>query len=102
MLAAVMASANLAAASEVTGTLSTGISSTVGDTVDGIVITAPAANPQAGTYTGAQTVTLSANGASGIRYTTDGTVPTCTSGNAYSGPISIGSSLTVIAISCYP
>jgi len=89
---------NLALASEVTGNLTTGI----GTAVEGIVITPPIASPGAGAYTSAQSVALSASGASSIRYTTDGTAPTCSTGTVYSGPISVGSSMAIETISCYP
>jgi hypothetical protein len=93
---------NLALASQVTGTLTTGLNATLGTTVNGVVIAPPLPNPDAGNYTSTQSVTLTADGSSGIYYTTDGiTVPTCSTGTAYSGPISVGSSMTIEAISCY-
>ena len=60
---------------------------------------APAFSPVAGTYTSAQSVaiTSSTSGAS-IRYTTDGSTPSATVGTLYSGPVSIGSTLTLKAI----
>jgi hypothetical protein len=85
-------------ASEVTGSLTTGI----GSGMSGVVIAAPTASPVAGTYTSTQTVTLSASGATSIHYTTDGTTPTCTTGSTVSGTISIPSTATIQAISCYP
>ncbi len=69
--------------------------------VDGVVIAAPSASPTAGTYTVAKSVTLSATGASSIRYTVNGSEPTCTSGSVYSSAISVGSTQTIKAISCY-
>lgn len=66
-----------------------------------IVGLVPTASPIAGTYTSAQSVTLSASGSSNIRYTTDGSVPSCTSGNTFSAAISVDSSQTLQAISCY-
>ena len=62
-------------------------------------VTAPIFSPAAGTYTSAQTVTISTPtpGAS-IRYTTDGSTPSQTAGPLYSGPITVTSSLTVNAI----
>jgi N-acetylneuraminic acid mutarotase len=58
----------------------------------------PAFNPQSGTYPAAQTVTMSdvAAGAT-IYYTTNGTAPT-TSSAVYSGPISVTSSKTILAM----
>jgi|GEM_PF-1731483 len=90
-----------ALASEVTGNLSTGINSTVGNTVNGVVMAPPVASPVPGTYTVAQNVALSAPGASSIRYTTNGVAPSCSAGMVYSGSIAVGSSMTIEAISCY-
>jgi hypothetical protein len=87
-------------ASEVTGTLSTGLSSTV-SVVEGVVITPPAVSPVAGTYTSAQSVALTAVGSLSIRYTLDGSTPSCTVGTLYTAPISIGTTQTLKAISCY-
>jgi Chitobiase/beta-hexosaminidase C-terminal domain len=58
----------------------------------------PAFSPAAGTYTSAQTVTISdATSGATIYYTTNGTTPT-TSSAVYSGPITVSSSETVEAI----
>ncbi len=59
---------------------------------------APAFSPGGGTYTSAQSVTLSdsTSGAT-IYYTTNGTTPT-TSSTVYSGPINVSSSETIKAI----
>ena len=84
-------------ASEVTGTLSTGISTGI----EATVAATPTASPVAGTYTSAQSVTLTAAGSSSIRYTTDGSAPSCTIGTTYTGAIAVGSSLTIRAIGCY-
>lgn len=86
--------------SEATGTLTTGLNGSTG--INGTVIVSPMASPTAGTYTSAQAVVLTASGASSINYTVDGSAPTCSTGNVYSGPISVGSSETINAISCYP
>jgi hypothetical protein len=85
-------------ASEVTGTLSTGLGNS---SVTGVVIAAPTASPTAGTYTSAQSVTLTSSGSLSVHYTVDGTTPTCTTGITYSGAISVGSSQTVQAVACY-
>jgi hypothetical protein len=62
------------------------------------VAAAPAFSPAGGTYTGAQTVTIStATPGATIYYTTDGTTPT-TSSSVYSGPITVSSSETLEAI----
>lgn len=89
-------------ASEVHGTLTTGISGNNGSVVEGVVISAPIATPNAGSYTEAQNVTLTASGATSIHYTIDGTAPTCTTGTVYSAPISVAASLVIEAMSCYP
>jgi hypothetical protein len=52
------------------------------------------ANPAAGTYTSAQSITLSANETATIYYTLDGTTPT-TASTVYSGPISVASTKTL-------
>ena len=76
---------NVALADTVTGNLSTGLSASIGTTVNGVVIAPPVASPTAGTYASAQSVTLTADGASSIYYTTDGiTAPTCSMGTVYS------------------
>jgi len=85
-------------ASEVIGDLTTGVSSS---NIQGTVIVAPTASPVAGSYSSAQSVTLSATDATSIHYTTDGTSPTCSTGSTYASAISVGSTLTIKAISCY-
>ncbi len=85
-------------ASEVIGTLSTGIGNS---SVSGVVVAAPSASVAAGTYTATQSVTLTSLGSLSIRYTVDGTVPTCSTGTLYSGAIAVVSSLTIKAIACY-
>lgn len=91
---------NTVMASEVTGNLSTGLSSTVA-VVQGVVIAPPVASPTAGPYTSAQSVTLTAPGSTSIRYTVDGTIPTCSTGTVYGGAVSVSSTQTIKAISCY-
>jgi hypothetical protein len=52
-----------------------------------------------GTYTAAQSVSLSSIDADAtIRYTTDGSTPTATTGTVYTGPIAIASTTTVRAL----
>lgn len=67
------------------------------DTYDPASVATPTFSPDAGTYTGTQTVTMSCS-ESGvtIRYTTDGTKPTPTS-TLYTAPVSVSSSLTLKA-----
>jgi len=62
-------------------------------------VAAPTFNPAGGSYTAAQSVTISTttSGAS-IRYTTDGSTPSETAGTLYSGPVSISSTATLKAI----
>src|SRR3989344_2037881 len=86
-------------ASEVTGTITTGLTS--GDT-QGTVVVAPTASPVAGSFSSTQSVTLTATGSTSIHYTTSGTDPTCSTGTTYSGAISVSSTTTIEAISCYP
>src|SRR5260370_16839569 len=58
----------------------------------------PTFRPAGGTYTSAQTVTISTTDSSAvIYYTTDGSTPT-TSSTAYSGPISVAATQTITAI----
>lgn len=96
-LLALFMTGNMALASEVTGTLTTGI--------EGIAITPipPIANPVAGAYASVQSVTLSAPGSMSIRYTTNGTLPACAppAGVLYSGAIAVNSGTAIQAISCY-
>jgi hypothetical protein len=98
-LLVLFAIANIALADTVTGDLSTDVGS---NTVSGVVVSAPIANPPAGAYASTQNVTLTADGASSIDYTIDGTTPTCSTGNTYSIPISVSSSEPIEVISCYP
>ena len=57
----------------------------------------PTFSPVAGSYSGAQTVTITSSGADSIYYTTDGSTPT-TGSTLYSTPVSVGSSLTLKAL----
>jgi len=87
-------------ASEVTGTITTGLST--GGGVEGIVVESPTASPGADTYTSNQSVTLSGGEGTGyINYTTDGSRATCSSGETYTSPISVTSSVVIEAILCY-
>ena len=61
-------------------------------------VATPTASPAGGTFTAAQSVTLSTSTADAkIYYTTDGKAPT-TSSTQYSSAISVGQSLTIKAI----
>jgi uncharacterized repeat protein (TIGR03803 family) len=60
---------------------------------------APVFSPAPGTYTSAQTVTItSATSGASIRYTTNGSTPTETTGTLYSGPVNISSTTTLNAL----
>src|SRR5260370_41019496 len=62
-------------------------------------VAAPAFNPPAGSYTSAQTVTLSTTTAgASIRYTTDGITPSSTVGTVYSGPVTVAGTMTIQAM----
>jgi hypothetical protein len=62
-------------------------------------VAAPTFSPVTGTYTNAQSVTLSSTTAGAtIRYTTDGSTPTETNGIVYSTPVAIGATTTLNAI----
>ena len=72
--------------------------------INGTVAT-PTFSPVAGTYVGAQSVTISsATAGATLCYTVDGSTPTangaglCTHGTTYTAPVSVGSSLTLKAI----
>jgi hypothetical protein len=62
-------------------------------------VVTPTFSPVAGTYTSAQSVTITTttSGAS-IRYTTNGTTPSSTVGTVYSGPVAISTTTTLKAI----
>jgi hypothetical protein len=63
------------------------------------VVATPTFSPGSGTYTSAQTVTISTTTSSAsIRYTTDGSTPSETTGVLYNGPITVRSSITINAI----
>ena len=62
-------------------------------------VAAPAFSPGGGTYSSAQTVTItSSTGGATLRYTTDGSTPSETAGTVYSGPVSISATTTLKAI----
>ena len=64
---------------------------------------APLFSPPAGKYPAAQTVTLvSLTAGASINYTTDGSMPTPTVGTRYSGPITVSSTTTILAIAYGP
>jgi len=60
---------------------------------------APTFSPPAGTYTNAQSVTISSTtGGASVRYTTDGSAPSSTNGTVYSSAVSITNNTTLKAI----
>lgn len=62
-------------------------------------VAAPSFNPPAGTYSSAQTVTISTTTPNAsIQYTTDGSTPTPTTGTPYTGPVTISATTTLKAI----
>ena len=62
-------------------------------------VASPSFSPAPGTYSSAQSVTLSsASTGASIRYTTDGSTPTATTGTLYSGPVTISATTTLRAI----
>ncbi len=64
-----------------------------------ILAASPTFSPVGGSYTAAQTVTLSsATGGATIRYTLDGTAPSKTVGTVYTAPFSVAGTTTVKAI----
>jgi hypothetical protein len=81
---------------------SASISNTLPYTVTAPTAATPAFSPPPGTYTSAQTVSLSTSTAGAtIFYTTDGSTPT-TSSAVYSAPISVAASETIQAIASAP
>lgn len=80
-----------------------GVSSATASAAFLIKAAMPTANPAGGSYTQAQTVTLStATAGASIYYTIDGSTPSSTNGALYAAPISIASSLTLKAITRSP
>ena len=60
---------------------------------------APVFSPAAGTYPGTQNVSItSTTGGASIRYTTDNSTPSETAGTLYSGPVNIGTTMTLKGI----
>ncbi len=73
--------------------------SPVASGVYALQVVAPTFNPPAGSYTSAQSVTISTTTAGAtIRYTTDGSTPSETQGTVYSTAVNISASCTLQAI----
>jgi hypothetical protein len=72
-------------------------SSTVGSAAYTILLATPTFFPAAGTYTGSQSVTISATAGASIYYTTNGATPTASS-TEYTGAISVSATETIEAI----
>ena len=91
------------ASSEITGSLTTGVSTGV----TGIVKAAPSASQPAGTYTNTVTLSLSAANASAICYSTSATTPSCANstscatGSLYSSALTFTTDTTLKALACY-
>ncbi|HTB81721.1 MAG TPA: chitobiase/beta-hexosaminidase C-terminal domain-containing protein [Opitutaceae bacterium] len=65
----------------------------------GSTVSDPSFSPAGGTYTSAQTVSITSSTSGAlIRYTTDGSTPSETAGTVYSGPVSVSGSETLKAI----
>lgn len=86
-------------ASEVSGSLSSGLSN--GSTINGVQVVAPTASIATGTFHASQSVTLAAAESHSIRYTLTGVDPTCSSGTVYSTALTINTTTTLKAVSCY-
>jgi len=94
-------SATAVQASEISGNLNTGISTGI----EGVIVSAPKADPASGTYLVLQNVSLKASGSTSIRYTFDGTAPTCSGDSSsvtYHMSIPVSETTTLKAIACYP
>ncbi len=79
--------------------VSADVTTNVNFTMVSSTVATPTFNPPGGSYSSAQSVTIStATSGATIRYTTDGSTPTSSVGTLYSGPVSVSSSLTLKAI----
>src|SRR5919202_278555 len=65
---------------------------------DTVAPAAPTANLASGTYTGPQTIILSAASGATIRFTGDGSTPTATSGAVFTSPFSVTATQTIKAV----
>ncbi|HTB80225.1 MAG TPA: chitobiase/beta-hexosaminidase C-terminal domain-containing protein [Opitutaceae bacterium] len=68
-----------------------------GTTSGGSPPSAPVFSPAPGSYSSAQSVTITSSGSTSIHYTTDGSTPTASS-TTYSGPVALSSTTTLSAI----
>jgi hypothetical protein len=94
----VSATTTLKAIASATGFADSAVSSAT-YTITAPQVAAPTFSPAGGTYSSAQSVTISTitSGAT-IRYTTDGSTPTTTTGTVYSGPVTVSTTTTLKAI----
>ena len=105
-------------ASEITGSVSNGGSNTVGNintggsqststltgtstSISGTVVVSPTANVPSGVFINPINIVLSALNSDSVRYTLDNTTPTCAGGIIYNNTITIVSTTTLKALSCY-
>ena len=68
--------------------------------VDVAIPSSVTASPSAGTYSSAQSVSLTTSVGDYIKYTTNGASPTCSTGSLYSSALNINSPATIKVIAC--
>lgn len=95
-------------ASDITGSITSGVSGSGAGNAEGVVKSAPVALPVAGDYHANQSTTLTASGSTAICYTADGTTPACSTSvtcavgsTKYVSAISVTSSATIKSVGCY-
>ncbi len=93
----ILLSASPVFAGDASGGISVGVDTGVG----GVVKAAPTATPAAGTYSSAQSVTLTAGGSTAIYYTVNGTAPSNSAGSLYTSAISVATSTTIKSVAYY-
>lgn len=95
-------------ASDLSGSMTSGVSGGGSGNADGVVKSAPVASPVAGDFHATQSVTLTASGSTAICYTDDGTTPSCASSvsctvgsTKYTSAVSVTSNKTIKSAGCY-